>query len=221
MTAHDEFEYDDAAYVLGALDPQRRAAFETHLIDCAECTARVAELAAAPRWLAGVVEADFADPGDPPDTLLPGLLRKAGVQRRRQRWLTGSLAGLAAACLVALVIAVWPSGGGSRSPSSTGHPQAMQSLIGASPVSATAALVSRSWGTEIRLDCRYRGASVPGATYELRVIPRRGATIDAGSWTLVSGRDTRWSTGVAVSSDQIKQVQITLADGQPILSLTT
>jgi hypothetical protein len=219
MTTHDEFEYDDAAYVLGALSPERRLQFEAHQAGCAECTARVAELAALPGLMAGLEESDFADLGAPPDTLLPGLLRRAGVQRRRQRWLVGGLAGLAAACLIALVVSVWPSGGGAGPSGPTVRPQAMQAVI-QSPVRATATLVARKWGTQIDLDCRYSGGSVPDGSYLLRVVPRSGQTIAAGSWTLVAGSETKWSTGVAIPQSQIKQVEITLPNGQPILSLT-
>ena len=41
MSERDPFEYDDAAYVLGALSPEEHAAFEEHLLTCAECRARV------------------------------------------------------------------------------------------------------------------------------------------------------------------------------------
>ena len=41
MTAGpDPFEYDDAAYVLGALSHEGRIAYEEHLQGCARCTAR-------------------------------------------------------------------------------------------------------------------------------------------------------------------------------------
>ena len=42
--AHDELRHDAAAYALGVLDPDERAAFETHLAGCAECAAEVREM---------------------------------------------------------------------------------------------------------------------------------------------------------------------------------
>ena len=42
--AHDDLKHDAAAYALGVLDADERAAFETHLAGCAECTADVREL---------------------------------------------------------------------------------------------------------------------------------------------------------------------------------
>ncbi|MFD0784741.1 zf-HC2 domain-containing protein, partial [Micromonospora azadirachtae] len=43
-----EFTQDDGAYVLGALAPAERAAYERHLAGCADCREAVAELAVLP-----------------------------------------------------------------------------------------------------------------------------------------------------------------------------
>jgi anti-sigma-K factor RskA len=42
--SHDELKHDAAAYALGVLDAAERAAFETHLGTCAECTEEVRQL---------------------------------------------------------------------------------------------------------------------------------------------------------------------------------
>ena len=42
--AHDELKHDAAAYALGVLEAEERAAFEAHLASCAECQAEVREL---------------------------------------------------------------------------------------------------------------------------------------------------------------------------------
>jgi hypothetical protein len=55
MTKVDPFEHDDAAYVLGALSPAERAAFEEHLQSCADCTARASVAAACLIALVAVV----------------------------------------------------------------------------------------------------------------------------------------------------------------------
>src|ERR1700738_1996068 len=46
-----EFTFDDGAYVLGALSPAERAAFERHLPGCASCRESVADLAVLPGLL--------------------------------------------------------------------------------------------------------------------------------------------------------------------------
>ncbi len=120
----DPFEYDDAAYVLGALAPAEHAAFELHLRSCDACQARVREVRGVPALLAGIGVDEVlavAEPAAPPDTLLPGLLRRAARQRRRQRWLIGGLASVAAACLIALVVVVWPASHTDRPRACTGR----------------------------------------------------------------------------------------------------
>lgn len=86
MTA-DEFATYDAAYVLGALSPEDRQAFEQHLQECDRCAAAVRELAGLPGLLAqtrggspggalgpGNGEGDGAepprDPGPVPDLVI-------------------------------------------------------------------------------------------------------------------------------------------------------
>lgn len=220
MTTPDPFEHDDAAYVLGALSKPEREAFQAHLATCEACTTRVNLLGTTRTLLGDITAADLAEPDTPPqpDTLLPGLLRHAASARRRQRWLTGGLTGLAAACLIALAVAVWPSAPTSDTP----RPQAMTALA-VSPVRATAALADRKWGTEIDLDCYYTGHASASArlTYGLRLIDRKGATHDLGTWTLAPGTETTFTSGTALSRDEISSVQITLPNGTPILHLTT
>jgi hypothetical protein len=221
VTTPDPFEHDDAAYVLGALSGPERAAFEAHLPTCDACTTRVDSLGRAATLLTDITATDLAEPdtASQPDTLLPGLLRRAASARRRQRWLTGGLNALAAACLIALAVAVWPTAPASDAP----RPQTMGALA-ASPVRATAALTDRKWGTEIDLDCYYTGrvsASAHRLTYGLRLIDRKGATHDLGTWTLAPGTETTFTSGTALSPAEISSIQITLPNGTPILHLRT
>src|SRR5258705_1151616 len=46
-----EHLHDSAVYVLGALSPPEREAYERHLVDCADCRAEVAEFADLPGLL--------------------------------------------------------------------------------------------------------------------------------------------------------------------------
>jgi hypothetical protein len=215
----DPFEHDDAAYVLGALSTPERDAFEAHLATCADCTARVDRLAVAPKLLAGITAADLEGPmaGPEPDTLLPGLLRRAASAKRRQHWLVGGLSGLAAASLIALAVAIWPS-----SPASEGPQPVAMSAVTPGPVHATAALSARKWGTKIDLDCYYTdysGGSPGRLTYGLQVIDRTGATHNLGTWTLDPGTETEFTSGTALARDNISSVVITLPNGTPVLGL--
>lgn len=204
----DPFEHFDGAFVLGALDEEDRWAFEAHLVTCADCRGRVDEL----RPTVGVMAQARLAEIPAPETLLPGLLRKAARERSRRRRLTGVLAAAVAACLAALVVVLWPA-------TSSGPAPRALSPVRVSAITATAVLVDREWGTEIDLQCRYETGVVPKIPYRLRVVDTANRTHDAGSWTLVPGATTDFTGGTEVRRDRIAKVQITLPDGTPILQL--
>jgi hypothetical protein len=219
VSTTDPHRYDDAAYVLGALAPDERAAFEAHLATCAECVARVHEIDVVPALLAGIDEADLADLADEPmpDTLLPSLLRAANRQRRRQRLFVGSLAAVAAACAAALIVALWPastsSGPGRRDFVAVGQN---------SPVSATATLTAKSWGTAIDVRCHYLDSNVEQTwRYALVVYDRAGKPHQLGDWKLPPDKNIDYQAGTSLTPGQITRLEITLPNGRPVLKLTT
>jgi Putative zinc-finger len=211
MRTTDPFEYDDAAYVLGALSEQESGAFEAHLVTCAACTAHVSTLAGLPSLLTHITADDLAEP----DTLLPDSPRLTTSTRRRR--LATGLGGLAAACLVALAVVVSPAAPSSDPPDA----QAMTALT-AGPVRATAALIDHRWGTQIDLDCSAAGyAGSARRTYGLRLIDRHGTIHDLGTWTLAPGGEARIVSATALPRDQISSIEITLPNHAPVLRLTT
>ncbi|HVU92097.1 MAG TPA: zf-HC2 domain-containing protein [Jatrophihabitans sp.] len=213
----DPFEYDDAAYVLGMLEAPERAAFEAHLATCPECRRRVAEQRATAALLELVPRgAPPADPEPVPDTLLPGLLRKASRERRRRRLVTGGVGALAAACLVALVVLVWPS----SSPSPERPPAQALTAVQPNPLTVTARLTAKAWGTQIDLHCTYPSYEHDRFAYDLLVIDRNRQPHVAGDWTLVPGKDgIDFTTGTSVPRSQIAQLQVRTATGTPLLEL--
>ena len=219
MTALDPFAHDDGAYVLGALSADERAVFERHLVTCPACTDRVRDLAPLPALLAGLPASAYDDAQDgPPATLLPELLRHVRAERRRRHRLTAGLAGLTAACLVALAVIAWPTAHPSAAGSGGSRPQAMSAVIH-SPLRATAALTGLSWGTQIRLACDYEAGYTPSVDYQLVVVDKQNVAHPAGSWTLTPGKVTTFTGGIALTRDQIWKVEITV-DDHPILQLT-
>jgi anti-sigma-K factor RskA len=103
-------------YVLHALDPEERAAFEAHLVDCADCRAEVRELAATvarmgaadavvppPSLRASVLAEVARTPQEPADGTVP---TPAPVdlselrERRRTTWLAVAAAVVAVLALV-------------------------------------------------------------------------------------------------------------------------
>ena len=214
MSTTDPYRFDDAAYVLGALTPDEHAAFEAHLATCAECTARVREIDTVPALLAGITEADLVD--DPmPDTLLPSLMRRAKAHHRRQRLLIGSLVAVAAACIAALVVAVWPS---STTPSPAQHKFA--AVAAQSPVQATATLTAKAWGTVIDVRCHYLDDNTTWHfRYDLVAYDRQGKPHMLGDWELPPDKDIDYRTGTSLTPSQITRLEITQSNGTPVLRL--
>lgn len=209
----DPFEYDDAAYVMGALSEQEREAFEAHLATCDACTRRVAELTGVPELLQGVTEDELLGTDEPvPDTLLPGLLRKAGVRRRRQRWLTGGLGAVAAAAIAALVVSL-TSGSSGSSPTAESR-----SLVAVRPtdLAVRASLIDTRWGTEIDLRCTYPEAG--SAVFGLRIVDTSGHTLDGSSWPVWTGT-TNYIENVPVPRDHIARVEVVNAQGQQVMGV--
>jgi hypothetical protein len=69
-----EHLHDSAVYVLGALSPPEREAYERHLADCAECRAEVAEFSDLPGLLGRLdpeIAAQIALASDPPEASRP------------------------------------------------------------------------------------------------------------------------------------------------------
>ncbi|WP_104167031.1 anti-sigma factor [Cryobacterium sp. N22] len=119
----DRFREWDAAYVLGALSPEDRHAFERHLPTCPACAGAVAELAGLPGILAALPAAEAVALTDeapsaahpsaahPSDAHLrdalhqPGAVQRlagAAVRRTRRNRIRLAVAGTAVAAVLAL-----------------------------------------------------------------------------------------------------------------------
>jgi hypothetical protein len=118
----DPFEHDAGAYVLGALSERDAAEFSAHLHTCPACARSVAEIAHLPALLDRLPAADVArlaqdrpddDPSlpaedlEPPPTLLPDLLVRAGLGARPRRWrIAAAVTAVAVAASVAGALVV-------------------------------------------------------------------------------------------------------------------
>jgi hypothetical protein len=224
--ASDPFAEDAGAYLLGALSPDDERAFATHLGECDACAARVAGLGPTVGLLANVTAADLAgldEPTRPDASLLPALLRRAAFERRRRRTGIAALGAVAAAAVIALAVVLgtqpWSHSGGQQP---TAAARSMVAVSASSPLTATAALSSRSWGTEISLDCHYHASAYPdaAATYQLEVVDSSGGRHKLGSWTVRPAGDTRFTSGTSLPVAEIRTVRIDLPDGTPVLQLS-
>jgi hypothetical protein len=231
------FAHDDAAYVLGALSPAERLAFEEHLADCRECSASVQQLAGLPGLLGRVDKSVLEDPGpDPsvPDTLLPSLTREVGRRTRTRTFATAGLAA-AAAAVIAIGVPVVASQVGadhhdhpttSAGPTPGAVAPRPMTAVGEAPVQATLGLEPATWGTQLRLACRYDPKMVayhlPGsAHYSLFVRTRQGTTQEVGSWRSVGGKTMHLSAATSAAVADIAAVEVRTPNGHVVLRLRT
>ena len=213
----DQFQQWDGAYVLGALSPEERELFEQHLLTCDDCMDRVRELAALPSLLGQLSDDDIRELelDDPvPDTLLPRLMRAAQARRRRGRVVIGSLVAAVAACAVTLAVVLWPTSSSPQAPL-----LAMHALHVGTPVQASVRLVSRSWGTEIEMHCKYIDGHDGAETYVLQVVGHDGVPQTIGWWTLGSGESDTFHSPTSLSRAQIDRVVLALPSKTPVLEL--
>ena len=217
----DQFVHWDGAYVLGALSPAERDTFEEHLVTCSACRARVDEIIGLPAVLADLGAADFQAELEPvPETLLPRLLRAADVKRRRSRVLVGGLMTVAAACVAALVLVVTLPGSSSQSGRTSATWLSMRSMSSQMPLTAAVRLVSKDFGTEVDVRCKYlEGPSNQSPPYTLVVYNKAHAEQHIGWWTLTGGKEETFPTPSSWARSQIAKVSIELADGTPVLTL--
>jgi len=201
------FSRNDAAYVLGALEPEERHRYEEHLRECRSCSGAVREVAGLPGLLARLpaerVAALPPDAGlDPelPETLLPGLARQTRRERRWVRLRVSLVTGAVAASLAAggtVAVQHLTSGGQPPRPGRTVDLQAVGNHAG----HGTVQLSSWAWGTTMRVTCHwaYSGSS---EVYTLYVTDRAGKEFPVSSWRSAQS-DVTVPGGVALRMDDV------------------
>lgn len=216
----DPYVTFDAAYVLGALSPEDRDEFESHLQHCHRCTRAVQELTGLPDLLARAEfdEATVDDPIRQPDDLLPGLLLAARRAQRRRRAVTVSGWIAAAACAAAVgVLAV-------TRPASPAQPAPAVALA---PMTAAAdariagqvSLTGVAWGTRIQLKCSYPNEYPPPGTYVIVVVDEAGARERVGSWKVIPGGTSTLNASTEIPASSIDRLEVQLPSGETVLTL--
>jgi len=225
-------EHDDGAYVLGALSPAERAAYERHLATCSFCREAVADIAVLPGLLGRLDPAEFEkllapDLLPPPSrrTSVPDLVMAAQStrrqERRRVRWrVLGSA--LAAACL-ALVVgvgAVFWMGRGVADPSVTGPTVAMTPASDRVPVTANINLTGAAGGTKVNLVCYYNRGNEESEPYRIRLMaygPNRESE-QLGSWVASPGKEFTMSGVTHFTGGALSRLALVRNDDRTLLS---
>lgn len=220
-----DYAYEDGAYVLGALPPAERAAYERHLTGCAACRKAVGEIAVLPGLLGRLDAAGIAQLAAPPHTAsrLPGLLSAALATRRRERvvrrWRYAAAA-FAAACLALVVGFGLASQAGTDRPAGTEVRMVeMQPVSGTVPVHAEIGLNGTSWGTEVTMRCTYRKTRNYARAYTFRLVALGpdGATEQVGSWVAAPGDEVAFTGPTRFSDAELVRLEVTRYDGTPLL----
>lgn len=227
-----EYAHDDGAYVLGALSPAERAAYERHLPTCSACREAVAEIAVLPGLLgrldaAGLERVLSMGPSQPAvESRSPALVSAARAARQRERRLNRlryAAAALVAASLVLLagVGLNWLQG---QPPvPETKKPQvtmvAMQPLRAGLPVQAKIGLDTTKWGTEVTMWCAYQHTGADAMTYTFRLVAHsKGDTEQVMSWLAGPGDEVTFTVPTRFALSELERLDLTQYDGTPLLT---
>jgi hypothetical protein len=214
------FSFDDGAYVLGALVPAERAAFERHLPSCKQCRQAVATLAVLPGLLGRLDPATATSQGAAPSTLLPRTLTQAAsrrrADRRRRRWYA-----IASALAVVVIAAGVGVGVHAYDVHDTGPPAVLVPMRPVSdrvPVSAEVGLVGVYGGTRVSMTCRYAAGREGTWIMRLMVYPRSGEGEQLGTWIAESGHEVKLTAITHLAADEIARVELQNESRKTLLS---
>ncbi|GGP47526.1 anti-sigma factor family protein [Saccharothrix coeruleofusca] len=204
------------AYLLGSLDPAERSHFERHLRACAPCRREMLRLAPLPGLLSQVrltdLELPFEDPQPSPD-LLPLPPRQVvepapppppAAPRRRWPLLVGAGALVVVLLAAVLVAPRLLERSGDPAPAA-GTAATWTATDAASGVAASAELVGRSWGTELRVSTR---GMPKGARCKLVVHDRAGRTEIGGWWGTDHPEDARIPGSTSFAYPDIERLDV-------------
>jgi hypothetical protein len=220
-----EFAHDDGAYLLGALAPAERAAYERHLAGCAACREAVAEIAVLPGLLGRLDPAGLEQflPAASETPRLPALLDAAGEQRRRER--SRSCRRYALTVLAAAMLAVLAGVGvGLLRPAASPAPKvtltAMRPVAGPVPLHAEIGLTDKKWGTEVTLHCGYDQRAGHREAYTFRLVAHGpdGVTEQVGTWLAAPGDNLRMTGATHFTRGELVSLELLRADNTPVLA---
>lgn len=223
MTGEDQcpqIRQELGVYLLGTIEPARRAVVARHLAACPECRAELAGLAGLPALL-GRVPADELRPlleGEVtpvPGPPLGALLGRMARVRRRRRYLA-----IAAALIVgAAAVSGWQALRASGSPGTGAGPRWEGTDAAVNPVTGAGAAVryaAEPWGAE--LEVRVNGVPA-GTRCQFWVTGPRRQRVDAGGWIVVAGQQAAWHpASVPLRVSMLRSFQVT-EDGHVLVTV--
>lgn len=219
-------------YLLGALDPAERSAFESHLSYCDICRGELVRLSPLPGLLNQITPEDFADdlpptavagapvatqaqpttepvplspiaePGDTPVQPLPDL------PRQRRYW---QVATAAAAVIVLVVAGVFGWRALREPPPAEGVTWSTE--VGATSVQAR--LIDHEWGTEIQSEIH---GAPPGRGCYLKVYDHYGKFEIAGWWGTDHDPEVEIPASTSFQRSKIWKLEYLLDDKETVVA---
>jgi hypothetical protein len=208
----------DAAYVLGALSPQDRLAYEDYLAANPKRAAALTEFAGLPGLLnlLSPEEALALDATTGDDVgeervldLMPSLARAAERRQRRSRRNVMVMVTATAAAFLAVGVIVTASVVG-RTPDSSTTPTLQAMAPGGRPgISAQLAVTEKKWGTRLDWKCEYtKDWSKNVGSYDLVVTTVDGEKAVVGSWRPAGDEASGLSAATEIPASKIRSVYI-------------
>jgi hypothetical protein len=203
---------DDGAYILGALAPAERAAFEHHLASCLPCRDAVAQLAVLPGLLGRLDPQAAQSRVAAPTDLLPRVLATARQHRRTQRrrrilaTVAGAVAAAALAAAVGVGVHLYDRG---PVPDEIVY-TAMHHAGDDSPVEAEIGLGTVDGATVIAVRCRYLASGDYQGSWPvwLVIYPRNESAEPVTSWFATPGRDVDLRYVTQHTPDEIVRIEL-------------
>lgn len=219
-----EHEHDDGAYVLGALSPAERAAYERHLATCSFCREAVRDISTLPDLLSRLDPAEFAKLVDP--TLARSEehhpIRRLVTRRKSFKTLAVRVVSSAAALLLVAAVGVGvflltrePSAPAAAPP---GPAVAMMPVAGVSPVTATLRMTDKAGGTLIDLTCSFSRSATKPYTFRLFAYGPDDEKEQLGSWRAQPGSDFLMEAVTHFTAGSLSRLELVQYDGKTLLA---
>ena len=233
----DPFKNWDAGYVLGALSPDERREYESHLAHCSECTSAVALFAGIPGILSkvdsqtaialndGTLQVQSLNSWN--ESAFIQKLAKRAEQEDHKRRLRRTI-GLIAAAVISITIGVTTS--------EAIHHSLDASLIASSNalgkvvqvtnlqpqiMTATFKVTSKPWGTRFDWNCTYSNEDPSwnsSSRYNLIVTDTSGRNTVIATWGTSGSRAIGLAATSALPVVQIKSIEVTVVGStQPLV----
>jgi anti-sigma-K factor RskA len=218
---HCEHEHEDGAYVLGALSPAERVAYERHLATCSFCREAVRDISTLPDLLSRLDAKEFAKLVDPTLSAPRPTNRHTTGRRSKAKALRVRVLSTTAAAvfviLAGLGVVLWTR---DSAPAATppGPAIAMTAVDGESPIAATIRLTSKTGGTQVEMVCSYSPTAAGRYTFSLVAYGPDKEKEQLGSWTPAPGTEFPMKGMTHFAGGSLSRLELVQYDGKVLLA---